>query len=388
MTIATGELTGLQQVYGAVFDCDHLYISGFSARDDAKLLFILDRNSEVIDTLVQPGWSPFGMGDLAWNGEYIWGSGWGYFYGMNSIGEVQDSIRNPEFYYNRAIASDDNNELFYVADATSDIIPITRDGEIGDAIENPGLRIYGMAWRDNDPDNCNLYLFCREGPGDTQVNKLNVENGDVRYVFDIPSEPGERAGGCAITYEWDTRHWTFIAQFVGDGNRTTIFNLDETDSWVSLQPNSGSIDPGRYLPISMQFDSRALNIGQVLEGYFIIDGRQRGGQDTLRVVMNIDEQRVQQEDDAVHMPEILQLTSYPNPFNSKIRIIFNLPLKGTHRLALYDLEGRLVETLSNGVNTGISNIVEFDAGDLGSGIYFVVLKSGAQKLARRLILLK
>jgi hypothetical protein len=84
----------------------------------------------------------------------------------------------------------------------------------------------------------------------------------------------------------------------------------------------------------------------------------------------------------------------PNPFNPATAIAFDLPATADRvTLRVYDLSGRLVKTLADGVLTAGRHTVDWDGRDLAggavaSGIYIYELRSGAESVARRMILLK
>jgi len=79
---------------------------------------------------------------------------------------------------------------------------------------------------------------------------------------------------------------------------------------------------------------------------------------------------------------------YPNPFNPVTTIRFSVGLQHPTSLRIYDLNGRLVETLANKkLNAGEHEIV-WNADGMASGMYIVKLVSGEQRQIQKLILLK
>jgi hypothetical protein len=73
----------------------------------------------------------------------------------------------------------------------------------------------------------------------------------------------------------------------------------------------------------------------------------------------------------VEIPNYYSLQqNYPNPFNPVTNIKYTLPKSGDVKLVVYDMLGRVVQTLVNGKKeAGVYNL-EFDAINLASGIYF------------------
>jgi hypothetical protein len=62
--------------------------------------------------------------------------------------------------------------------------------------------------------------------------------------------------------------------------------------------------------------------------------------------------------------------NYPNPFNPKTIISFNLPDEGFLSLKIYNIQGELVETLSEEYRQAGLNNIEWNASGFTSGVYF------------------
>ena len=80
--------------------------------------------------------------------------------------------------------------------------------------------------------------------------------------------------------------------------------------------------------------------------------------------------------------------NYPNPFNATTTITFTLPKASRAKLAVYDLTGRLVETLADQVMPAGAHTLNLDGSRLPSGIYFARLVSGEIAVMRKMVLLK
>ncbi len=80
--------------------------------------------------------------------------------------------------------------------------------------------------------------------------------------------------------------------------------------------------------------------------------------------------------------------AYPNPFNPSTIISYSLRTSHHARLAVYDLLGREVAVLVDGVLPAGSHSVNFNASGLSSGIYLVRLESEGQVATQRVTLLK
>ena len=93
-----------------------------------------------------------------------------------------------------------------------------------------------------------------------------------------------------------------------------------------------------------------------------------------------------QGSNAVKSYELAQ--NYPNPFNPTTTINYQIPKDGFVTLKIYDVLGKEVATLVNeNKATGRYN-VEFNAGNLASGVYLYQLKVNDFVATKKLVLLK
>ncbi len=89
------------------------------------------------------------------------------------------------------------------------------------------------------------------------------------------------------------------------------------------------------------------------------------------------------------LPQVFALEqNYPNPFNPETSIRYALPGDGNVTLAVYDVMGRLVNTLVSGEQAAGVHTVNFSGADLSSGVYVYRLQSGAQVLTEKMMLIK
>jgi len=79
---------------------------------------------------------------------------------------------------------------------------------------------------------------------------------------------------------------------------------------------------------------------------------------------------------------------YPNPFNNETRVAFGLETAGETSLALYDLSGRRMVTLSEGWRTSGRHIVLLRGDALPAGVYLLKLEAGSKSTVRKVALVK
>jgi len=88
-------------------------------------------------------------------------------------------------------------------------------------------------------------------------------------------------------------------------------------------------------------------------------------------------------------PGICELEpNVPNPFNPETRIDFVLHRPATVKLAVYDLLGRRVAVLHEGLLPAGNHTRVFMAQGLASGVYLYSLEAGGRREARRMLLVK
>ncbi|MBU1707101.1 T9SS type A sorting domain-containing protein [bacterium] len=80
--------------------------------------------------------------------------------------------------------------------------------------------------------------------------------------------------------------------------------------------------------------------------------------------------------------------NYPNPFNPSTRISYDLIQTGRVTLKVFDVLGRTVATLVDGMQTAGNHSATFDGSGLASGIYLCRLQIGDWSQTRKMVLLK
>jgi hypothetical protein len=92
-------------------------------------------------------------------------------------------------------------------------------------------------------------------------------------------------------------------------------------------------------------------------------------------------------DDLPRQVELSQ--NYPNPFNPTTTINYGVPETGAVTLEVFNMLGQKVATLINRENKQAGRFsVQFDAGNLASGLYLYRLKAGNTVITKKLTLIK
>jgi hypothetical protein len=80
--------------------------------------------------------------------------------------------------------------------------------------------------------------------------------------------------------------------------------------------------------------------------------------------------------------------NYPNPFNSKTIIEYTLPKEEQFALSLYDILGRKIKNVDEGIYPAGNRQISLDMGQYTSGVYYLVLSTQNTQITRKLVLLK
>lgn len=80
---------------------------------------------------------------------------------------------------------------------------------------------------------------------------------------------------------------------------------------------------------------------------------------------------------------------YPNPITKNASIGFSVPFSGTAEITVYDVSGRMVETILDGTIESGSHIVQWAPGnEISSGVYFIRLITDEGTLSRQAMLIR
>jgi len=80
--------------------------------------------------------------------------------------------------------------------------------------------------------------------------------------------------------------------------------------------------------------------------------------------------------------------AYPNPFNPTTKISYIIPNSGFVQLDVYDILGRVVQTLVHEIQTSGKYEITFTATGLSSGVYFYRMQCGDFSSTKKLIILR
>jgi flagellar hook assembly protein FlgD len=93
--------------------------------------------------------------------------------------------------------------------------------------------------------------------------------------------------------------------------------------------------------------------------------------------------------DEEFLPSDFQLLSaFPNPFNSTTNITFTLPQSANVEMKIYSILGEEIATLISEFHSAGKHTVQWDAGNLPSGMYLCRLQAENEQRVIKLLLMK
>ena len=197
--------------------------------------------------------------------------------------------------------------------------------------------------------------------------------------------------------------WIKVAGNLEQNSNTTGTGNGPSVRWVSMMPVSGgtvflaATSTGVYATDSLLGASTLwAQQGATTIGNAICDMIDFRISDGLVVVAThshgIYTTNITSKNDVVSVHEIsndeLQMTNYPNPFSNSTTIRFTLSKNSKVKLNIYDMNGRLIQTLADKELSSGEHRLEFSSGNISTGIYYCVLRSGEAIETRKMIILK
>ena len=101
------------------------------------------------------------------------------------------------------------------------------------------------------------------------------------------------------------------------------------------------------------------------------------------MVTDIEKPSLQDKPASFHLAQ-----NFPNPFNPKTVISYQLPVSSEVELSIYSLLGQKVATLVSKKQPAGKHQVQWDAFGFASGIYYYMIKAGEFKQVRKMVLVR
>jgi len=184
--------------------------------------------------------------------------------------------------------------------------------------------------------------------------------------------------------------WT--GSFLRENDIGTIQISEDGNIWDSIYSITGInfvdtvkiditdyIDSGVYLRFHISTDASGVASGWYVDDIHLLV-------DTSLVILSNDKEK--------NIPINFRLSqNYPNPFNPTTSIMFSTPIKQMVKIEIFDLQGRLINTIYEGIAQPGEHTVRWEANDydhnsIPSGVYFYRLSSENYYKTRKMLYLK
>ncbi len=236
------------------------------------MIYVFNPEGNLVHEFEQFHESRYGMRDLTWDGNLIWGADEDVLYGFNVRGDLVETIEGDAGSY-RSLTWDPENGVFWSADITSDLFATDLNGDVVRTIRRPGdVRFYGLAYWTEDPDGYNLYAFSRGDETDLMVSKMNLDNGEAMTVAEFDFNE-QRPGGITITNRLDYNSWLFLG-IVQSPDILAVWQLASRTDWLTVEPVEGVIeaDGEGDLTVTLSSDGMPPEVDLTAELHFTHDG--------------------------------------------------------------------------------------------------------------------
>lgn len=192
------------------------------------------------------------------------------------------------------------------------------------------------------------------------VGTIHTSDGGMSWGF-------EYIGMSGVAWDIDFRNESEAWSPLG-GQQKLIYSLDAGKTWTSITT------PDSAIIFKMIFPGSLHGYGVGMDGAII--KYKPDSTTTVFVPDNL-------------IPEgFILLQNYPNPFNPKTNIGFRIAEPGFVNLKVFDILGSEVATLVNDELTEGIYEINFNAGELSSGVYFYTLSASDFISSKKMILLR
>ncbi len=356
---------------------------------------------------------------VTWDGTHFWGS-LKYLDRPNWIVEFDRQGRKYRQFvapFDRGYESafitycDTRNTLFAVKLEVKEIIEIGLDSaNLGQVINRWNISFpaedfspSGIGWNSWDTDNMPLYIVEKHwvSLNDTtrgqRIIRMNPDSGVIEiwaYIRNVNRPPQADRSSYGIS---------FIPGYRGESvaivlNESALPRANDVLKIISIGPYipfvtdglaraAGTVGAGGLGWFVIPFDATGLAERDYNFGVWI---KHNAVGDSILVPITLHVDRfASSPGDPSPLPIDFGITRlYPNPFNSRIGIDFVIPQGIKSLLKVYDVGGREVATLFDGITTGGREQIYWNADGVSTGVYIMRLESGDRVMTRKAALIK
>jgi len=395
-SVHVGAIVHDNRLYGVAFDGECYYLSGV-LNDDHSQIYVLDREFRLLRSFIPEGAWRYRMCELEWDGELLWGAIDSVIYGFTPEGELRARLQGP-FHPNSNLAFDPVHRTLWVAGTATDIVQMDLEGNMLATLDRKGMRVYGLGWDEFDPGGYRLQILTNPTYRNYVTYKMNVESGDTIRAFGIFDSAGTPMRGLSVIQSRAGRPVGLVIRDVRDslgGDQLDFIRLRNNREWLTISPQNGSVWAGETGIIELGLKSAgsggwAFDSGEY-QAEISITYNDPDGEIHIPVTLTVTPNSVPGSSEDEPIVTGLSFSAFPNPFNSSTTIRFALSATSASfvvSMAIYSLDGRLIETMNLGRVEADEHSVVWNAEGLPTGVYIARLESGESTRTMKLILMR
>jgi hypothetical protein len=209
----------------------------------------------------------FGLRDLAFDGTNFYGAGSApQLFEMDFENkELISSVELP--FMVRAIAYNHDEDFFYANNWNTDVIRFDKEGIVLGSFEvGPlGENYYGFAYDNVSVGGPFLWGYAQTGDSQNELVQIQLPSGvETGFTLDVATVlPGPQFGGAGGLFTHPNLiygKWTIGGLIQGE--KIWGLELSEAQTWISLAPYAGTLEPGESQPLNVMLNAIDLTPGE------------------------------------------------------------------------------------------------------------------------------
>lgn len=316
--------------------------------------------------------------DMAYDGSmFFGGSGFSTVYEMDFENQVLvSSFVVPTNV--RAIAYNPDLDIFYANNWSTPVVAFDKAGNnLGSFNVGPdGGEYYGFAYDNGTLGGPYLWGYAQLGDSKNVIYQLQLPSGtETGFSLDMATKLSGQlynsAGGLFAYPNLVMGKWTLGG--LVQSERIWGLELADAQTWISISPNTGTLNGGTSQEINVLFDAAEMLPG-TYQAEIHLTSNPNVGVPVVQVEMIVNP--------ATHSNEVLDFASdlniYPNPVNDRLTVTCNNDIL---LIELYSLTGDLI--MSKQIN---DSYIEIFTNQLSKGTYFLKLYSQQGTFTRKILI--
>lgn len=222
------------------------------------------------------------------------------------------------------------------------------------------------------------------------ISGWKLSDGNIDSAFVFPDSSFITANGYLVVCK-DSSRFNSLHLNVKNVYGNLNYGLNNVSDIVMLFDNSGTlIDSVKYLNVTDWpiISKGGPSIALLNPQYDNTQGLNWKASYPYGTPSRMNDVYSKNEDKEISQLEFHLYDNYPNPFNPSTTIRYSIPNDGNVSLVIYDALGREVMKLFEGEKSKGEYSVDFDASNLGTGVYFYRLVTNDFVQTKKMMLLK